>query len=128
MTALEPTFSEAEVLAHLKIQPRTLHRRLAENPEIRPMRNGRQNVYTLTNVRQLEEAGRCRYLSSRRVHASKCATERHTRTASISSEVNSLVATTKSQRRRETKSLLSDLRQSSNCESSTVVSLALVRP
>jgi hypothetical protein len=100
---LERTFSTAEICAHLRIDARTLRRRLIENPQIRPMRAGRANVFTRSDVEALEEVGRRRY------DASRPASEREL--ASLPSDGRSATDMLRALRRRETKRLLAGLRK-----------------
>src|SRR5690242_8266245 len=115
--ALEQDFTLAEVAARLRISERTLRRRLAEHPEIRPPRPGRAIVFTRRDIEALEEALRCRSRSSHPASAKG--------TPGTSSAARSPESCVSSAQKREIRRRLAALRLSSNSPSSTVVSLQL---
>jgi excisionase family DNA binding protein len=117
-----------EVAAALHMSRRTLRRRLAEHPEIRPIRAGRSMLFDRRDFEALKEALReCPSTSSPRESASSGSKGSATRTASGSSAARSTDEALRSLRKRETSRLLSGLRPSSNTESGAVVSLDLRR-
>jgi hypothetical protein len=58
---LEPKFTLSEVAQNLRVDERTLRRRLRENPQIRPIRAGRTRLFTRSDITELEEALKERY-------------------------------------------------------------------
>ena len=99
---LEPKFTAKEVCENLHIDARTLRRRLAENPQIRPLKPGRSMLFTRQDIDALEEAIRCRCTSSH--------PEIGKGIDSTSSEGRSVTEALRTLRLRETKRLLAKLR------------------
>lgn len=103
----------AEVCKIYHISRRTLRRRLAENPDIRPIRAGRDMLFTNADLHAFDEALRCRSTSSHPGSAKSAAPEKPApiRSSATKSTDGNLRSLRRQETHRLTQRLLRELRR-----------------